>query len=82
MPLSGFVRTGVGWLLIIVAIALVPACWVTTAVLHASVCGVGLTAWTCTETVDTFVVHQTLVSLSPAAAVLLFAVGDALRHAR
>lgn len=82
MRLSRLVRLGVGCLLVSVAISLVPVCWVTAAVLHASNCGVGLTAWTCTETVGTFVVHQTLVSLSPAAAVLLFAVGDALRHAR
>lgn len=82
MPRSRLVRTVVGWLLIVVALAVVPLCWVTSAVLHASVCGVGLTAWTCTETVGAFVVHQALVSLSPAAAVLLFAVGDALRNAR
>lgn len=82
MPLSRLVRTGVGWFLIVVALAMVPLCWVTAAVLHASNCGVGLTAWVCTETVGTFVVHQALVSLSPGAAVLLFAVGDDLRHAR
>jgi hypothetical protein len=83
-PMRRFARTRrmAGWGLTIAAVLLVPICWVTAAVLHASSCGVGLTAWTCTETVGTFVVHQTLVSLSPAAAVLLFAVGDALRHAR
>jgi hypothetical protein len=82
MRLSRLVRLGVGCLLVSVAIALVPICWVTAAVLHASACRVGLTAWTCTEPVGAFIVHQALVSLSPGAAVLLFAVGDALRRVR
>lgn len=81
-PPRRILRRAVGWLLTAVAIVLVPICWLTAAVLHASICGVGLSAWTCTEPIGTFVFHQALVSLSPPVAVLLFAVGDDLRRVR
>lgn len=77
MPL---IRLGLGRFLILIASVLVPCCWVSSAFLHASICGVGLSAWTCPEPLGDFLLHQALVSVSPATAVLLFAVGDDLRH--
>jgi hypothetical protein len=75
-------RSVFGWLLTAVAISLVPVCWGTSAVLHASACGIGLAAWSCPEPIGAFVIHQALVCLSPPMAVLLFAVGNDLRRVR
>ena len=69
-------------LLTAVAILLVPVCGIASAVLHAGTCGIGLAAWTCREPAATYVFHQSLVSLSPMTALLLFAVGDELRRGR
>lgn len=72
MPLPRLLRRGVGWLLIVIALLLVPVSWTAAVILHARAC----------ESWSYFVLHQALISLSPQTALLLFAVGDDLTHRR
>lgn len=79
MPLLRLVRLGVGWLLVIVGVLLVPVCWVAAGIHHAMTCpGFFL----CHESLLDFLAHVLLVTLSPQVAVALVVSGNELRERR
>lgn len=79
MPLPRLVRLGVGGLLTVVGVLLVPISWTAAGIHHATTCpGFFL----CEESFFDGLAHVLLVALSPPLAVLLFAIGDELRLRR
>jgi len=77
MPLPRLVRLGVGWLLVVVGVLLVPVCWVAAGLHHAMTCP-GFFLWE--ESFLNGLAHVLVVALSPQVAVALVVTGNELRE--
>ncbi len=55
------------------ALSVWPCAWIAVGVHHASICGVGFSAWTCDEPFLVAAVHQLATSLAPITALVLVA---------
>ena len=59
------------------AIALWPCAWIAVGAHHASICGVGLSAWRCDEPFLIAALHQLVTAVAPMTALILAAWADA-----
>ena len=80
MSFPRLLRLCVGWLLVIVAVLLVPVCWSEAGILHARGHVAQASSSAKEESFLDGLAHTLLISLSPHFALLLFAVGQ-LRQA-